>query len=64
MADHGGAFPESSEGLRTLPGVGDYPSAAIAAIALGEAVAVVDGNVERVAPRGRDHLRMAVGKGD
>ncbi len=51
MADHGGAFPESSEGLRTLPGVGDYPSAAIAAIAFGEPVAVVDGNVERVVSR-------------
>ena len=51
MADHGGTFPESSEGLRTLPGVGDYTSAAIAAIAFGEAVAVVDGNVERVVSR-------------
>jgi len=34
--------------LRTLPGVGAYTSAAIASIAFGESVAVVDGNVERV----------------
>jgi len=51
MSDHGGEFPESSQGLRALPGVGDYTSAAIAAIAFGEPVAVVDGNVERVVSR-------------
>jgi A/G-specific adenine glycosylase len=34
--------------LRTLPGIGEYTAAAIASIAFGEAVAVVDGNVERV----------------
>lgn len=51
MAEHGGRFPETSDGLRTLPGVGDYTSAAIAAIAFGEPIAVVDGNVERVVTR-------------
>lgn len=46
-----GAFPTTAEGLRALPGVGAYTSAAVAAIAFGEAVAVVDGNVERVVSR-------------
>ncbi|MFZ2100566.1 MAG: A/G-specific adenine glycosylase [Oricola sp.] len=50
-ADHGGRFPETAEGLRGLPGIGDYTSAAIAAIAFGEPAAVVDGNVERVVSR-------------
>jgi A/G-specific adenine glycosylase len=31
-----------------LPGIGEYTAAAIASIAFGESVAVVDGNVERV----------------
>jgi A/G-specific adenine glycosylase len=46
-----GAFPETVEGLRDLPGVGRYTAAAIASIAFGEHVAVVDGNVERVLER-------------
>jgi A/G-specific adenine glycosylase len=46
-----GKFPETVEGLRALPGVGRYTSAAIASIAFDEAVAVVDGNVERVLQR-------------
>jgi len=46
-----GAFPETAVGLRALPGVGAYTSAAVAAIAFGEAVPVVDGNVERVVAR-------------
>jgi A/G-specific adenine glycosylase len=47
----GGEFPKTSEGLQDLPGVGRYTSAAIASIAFGEPVAVVDGNVERVLQR-------------
>jgi A/G-specific adenine glycosylase len=52
----GGRFPQSAEGLRTLPGIGRYTAAAIASIAFDEPVAVVDGNVERVLGRlnGRD----------
>jgi len=46
-----GRMPQTSEGLRELPGVGRYTAAAIASIAYGEAVAVVDGNVERVLSR-------------
>jgi A/G-specific adenine glycosylase len=46
-----GKFPSTAEKLRELPGVGRYTSAAIASIAFGEPVAVVDGNVERVLQR-------------
>ena len=43
-----GNLPATSAELRMLPGVGAYTAAAIASIAHGEPVAVVDGNVERV----------------
>lgn len=43
-----GKLPQSEVKLRTLPGVGEYTAAAIASIAFGESVAVLDGNVERV----------------
>ena len=33
---YGGRFPETEAELRTLPGIGDYTAAAIAAIAFGE----------------------------
>ena len=46
-----GRFPETAEGWRELPGIGRYTAAAIASIAFGEAIAVVDGNVERVLRR-------------
>src|SRR5665213_752777 len=49
--EHGGSLPRSSLELRRLPGVGDYTAAAIASIAYSEAVAVIDGNVERVLMR-------------
>jgi A/G-specific adenine glycosylase len=49
LADHSqGNVPGTSEELRLLPGIGVYTAAAIASIAFGETVAVVDGNVERV----------------
>lgn len=44
----GGTLPETSLGLRSLPGIGGYTAAAIASIAFGERVAVIDGNVTRV----------------
>jgi A/G-specific adenine glycosylase len=47
----GGKFPATVEGWRALPGIGRYTAAAIASIAFGEGVAVVDGNVERVLQR-------------
>ena len=43
-----GNLPVSSAELRLLPGIGAYTAAAIASIAHGEPIAVVDGNVERV----------------
>lgn len=51
VADHGGAVPETAAKLLTLPGVGGYTAAAVASIAFGEALAVVDGNVQRVLAR-------------
>src|SRR5450755_2289271 len=46
-----GEFPRTAESWRELPGIGRYTAAAIASIAFGEPVAVVDGNVERVLAR-------------
>jgi A/G-specific adenine glycosylase len=51
VAEHGGVFPATRDGLLTLPGVGPYTAAAIAAIAHDEPAVVVDGNVERVMAR-------------
>jgi A/G-specific adenine glycosylase len=48
---HNGKFPESFEELKDLPGIGEYTAAAIASIAFGKPVAVVDGNVSRVLSR-------------
>src|SRR5271167_2427492 len=51
VKQHGGMFPGSAAGLRTLPGIGRYTAAAIASIAFEVPVAAVDGNVERVLQR-------------
>jgi len=51
VEDHGGDFPDTEEGLRALPGVGDYTAAAVAAIAFDRRAVVVDGNIERVVAR-------------
>lgn len=45
------AFPSTSEELLTVPGIGPYTAAAIAAIAFGEKTLPVDGNVIRVFSR-------------
>jgi A/G-specific adenine glycosylase len=50
-AAHGGRFPDTEEGLRSLPGIGAYTAAAVAAIAFSRPAAAVDGNVERVVSR-------------
>jgi A/G-specific adenine glycosylase len=47
----GALIPRTKAELRKLPGIGPYTAAAIASIAYGESVAVVDGNVERVLSR-------------
>jgi A/G-specific adenine glycosylase len=49
--DHGGIFPDTEEGLRSLPGLGPYTAAAVGAIAFDLPTNVVDGNVERVMAR-------------
>ena len=51
MAEHDGVFPRDVKGLLSLPGIGDYTSAAIASIAFGQPAVVVDGNGERVVAR-------------
>lgn len=44
-------LPDDFEGLRKLPGVGEYTAAAVASIAFRRPVAVLDGNVMRVVAR-------------
>ena len=51
VAEHGGRLPPSSEGLRSIPGIGPYTAGAVASIAFGEEVPLVDGNVARVLAR-------------
>jgi A/G-specific adenine glycosylase len=51
VGEFGGAFPGTFHEIRKLKGVGEYTAAAIASIAFGEPVAVVDGNVKRVMAR-------------
>ncbi len=51
LRDHGGVFPDTEEALRSLPGIGPYTAAAIAAIAFGRRTMPVDGNIERVVSR-------------
>lgn len=68
--DHAGIFPQTSEALQTLPGIGAYTSAAIAAICFDEPIAVLDGNLDRVLARyyalpvpvreAKDELRAAL----
>jgi A/G-specific adenine glycosylase len=51
VAAHGGRFPATEAGLRTLPGIGPYTAAAIAAFGFGQRAIVIDGNIERVTTR-------------
>jgi A/G-specific adenine glycosylase len=46
-----GSFPQTRDRLAELPGIGPYTAAAVAAIAFGEKVAPVDGNIERIVSR-------------
>jgi len=47
----GGVFPDTLDGLKALPGVGEYTANAILAAAFDKPASVVDGNVERVITR-------------
>ncbi|MGC2110292.1 MAG: A/G-specific adenine glycosylase [Candidatus Korobacteraceae bacterium] len=51
VRERAGIFPHTAEDWVLLPGIGRYTAAAIASIAFEEAVAAVDGNVERVIAR-------------
>jgi len=48
---HGGRFPDDEAALLTLPGIGAYTAAAIAAIAFDRRAVAIDGNIERVVAR-------------
>ena len=47
----GGVFPDTLDGLKTLPGIGEYTANAVLAAAFDGPGSVVDGNVERVVTR-------------
>jgi A/G-specific adenine glycosylase len=51
IAARGGVFPDREADLITLPGIGAYTAAAVAAIAFDRRASPVDGNVERVVAR-------------
>ncbi|MCS6909901.1 MAG: A/G-specific adenine glycosylase [Anaerolineales bacterium] len=51
VKEFGGRIPSTVAELRMLPGIGAYTAAAIASIAFGVDVAVLDGNVKRVLAR-------------
>ncbi len=51
VAEHAGCLPATAAELQRLPGIGPYTAAAIASIAFGEHVPVIDGNVLRVMAR-------------
>ena len=56
-------FPDTYEGIRALPGIGNYTAGAIASLAFGLPHAALDGNLMRVLARldadGRDIARPA-----
>ncbi|MCC6427470.1 MAG: A/G-specific adenine glycosylase [Phycisphaerales bacterium] len=56
LRDHDGRIPDTVEELLTLPGIGPYTAGAIASLAYGKPVPIVDGNIARVLFRihGRD----------
>lgn len=47
----GGVFPSTYEGVKSLPGIGDYTAGAIMSIAFNKPYAATDGNVIRVLSR-------------
>ncbi len=51
IKDHNGRLPKSNEELKNLPGIGDYTSKAIMAIAFNKKIIPLDGNVERILKR-------------
>ena len=49
--EHGGEFPRDFDAILALPGVGRYTAGAVASIAYGARVPIVDANVARVLSR-------------
>ena len=60
VAEYAGRLPQSAAELCKLSGIGRYTAAAIASIAFGERVAVVDGNVERVLSRVEGNAQISI----
>ncbi len=63
VADHGGEFPRSVEGLRSLPGIGRYTAGAIASIAFDLPAPIVEANSRRVIARLAGHAAPLDGPG-
>ena len=51
VQEYCGVFPDNYDGVRGLPGIGDYTAGAILSIAFGKPSPAVDGNVLRVITR-------------
>jgi A/G-specific adenine glycosylase len=64
VADHGGEFPRSVDGLRSLPGIGRYTAGAIASIAFDHPAPIVEANSRRVLARLAGHDQPVGGTGD
>jgi A/G-specific adenine glycosylase len=60
--DFDGEVPHEVEELRTLPGVGEYTSHAVASFAFGRRVAVLDTNVGRVLARALANQPLHLGE--
>ncbi len=51
VAEHGGKFPDTSDEVLALPGIGRYTAGAICSIAFNQPTPLLDGNVIRVFTR-------------
>lgn len=51
VSDYGATFPDTTDALIKLPGIGPYTAGAIAAFAFDKPATVIDGNIERVLSR-------------
>jgi A/G-specific adenine glycosylase len=51
VRENGGAFPQSADKLRGLPGIGRYTANAVATFAFDQSVPIVDANIARLLTR-------------